>query len=170
MGLVAINWRVIAPLIVPRVSLSGTILSATMSNDIVAGGKTILLSLASDTWVSSGANFDAERQGIIDGLDSAGMETNGWDAERSNLLVTDVARSSNTLATITLSVLPNYFITAQEVITATVPASALVTSASPLVALETFTIQPSIVAGEILREEGGGILLESGDALIKEDA
>jgi len=169
MALAAVVWRLSAPPEVPRVMLSGTILNATMTADIIAGGKTILLTLMSDTWVASGSVFNAERQGIIDGLDSSGMEANGWDAEISNLPVTDVVRSSNTLVTITLSALVNYSIISQESITSTVPATALVTSGSPLVSATMFTIQPTILAGAVLKASGGFILLESGDKVLKED-
>ncbi len=146
-----LNWRtdVVAPL--PRALLSGDITASADEADIVAGAKIILLTLVDDTWVASGGTFNAERQAIIDGLDSGGSETNGWDAERSNLQVTDVVRSSSTLVTITLTALANYDITAQEVITATVPASALV-AAGALVASPTFTIQP-VISGSIFTDD-----------------
>ncbi len=116
----------------PVVSASGTLLAEVISQDsIVAGGKTIILRLVGTEWVV--ATFNAQRQNIIDGIDSDGAEANGWDAERSNIAVTAVVRTSDTEVTITLPALANYVITAQESLTITVPSSAL-TVGGPLVA------------------------------------
>lgn len=89
--------------------------------------------------------FDDFRQDIIDGLDSAQSEAAGWDAKRSLIPVTAVVRTSDTVVTITLPALTGYDITAQETITATVPASALV-AGGPLLATPTFTVD-SVFAG-----------------------
>jgi len=119
-------------------SLTGTALSNLTEQALVDGGRTIIITLANDTWVASGATFDAQRQNIIDGLDSDGAEPNGWNAERSNIPVTAVVRDSDTQVTITLPALPNYDITANEVITLTVPASAI-SGADPIVASPTLS-------------------------------
>ncbi len=80
------------------------------------------------------------RQDIINGLDSAQSEANGWDAEvKAKIPVTDVVRTSNTVVTVTLSAESGYNITAQETITVTVPASA-VAGDSQIVASPTFTV------------------------------
>lgn len=117
-------------------------LTTTITDEasIVAGGSTITLTLTGDTFVAAGATFDAERQGLIDNLVSAQSEANGWNAEKVNLPVTDVVRTSDTVVTITLSALASYDITADEEITSTIQASALVTSASDVVSTPTFTI------------------------------
>jgi hypothetical protein len=126
--------------------LGGTATSSITESDIVTGGKTITLTLSNDTWVASGATFDAQRQNIIDGLAAATSPTNGWDNEligtggSGSLDVTDVVRTSDTLVTITLPADAQYDISADETITATIPASALVISASSVVASPTFTI------------------------------
>jgi hypothetical protein len=115
-------------------AVSGTITSSTTKTDIVSGGKTIVITLTGDTWVPIGAAFDAQRQNIIDGLNSAQSETNGWNNEvRDKQSVSGVVRTSNTEVTITLDAQAAYDISANETITATVPASALVASSSPLV-------------------------------------
>ena len=88
--------------------------------------------------------FSDARQDILNGLDSAQAEATGWDALRSSIPVTAVVRTSATVVTITLPALPTYDITAQEVITATVPDSAL-TGPNPLVATPTMTILPPLV-------------------------
>ena len=102
---------------------------------------TIILTLTNDTWVAAGATFNAQRQNIINGLDSAGVEANGWDAvARPAIPVGNVVRTSDTVVTITMPAVPGYNITSTETITATVPASALVTSAVAVVADPVFAI------------------------------
>lgn len=119
--------------------MSGTVISAaTTETNITSGGKTIILTLTSDTWVASGATFDAQRQNILDGLVANGSEANGWNAQ--NFAVTDVVRTSDTVVTITLSAEATYNITAPETVRVTVPASALVTSSIPLFVSQSFTI------------------------------
>jgi hypothetical protein len=121
------------------IALTGTITTAT-ETDIVNGGKTIILTVTGDTWVASGATFDAQRQNIIDGIDSAQAEATGWDAEvKAKMAVTEVVRTSDTVVTITLAAQAAYDITATETITATVPATAL-TGATQIVASPTFQI------------------------------
>ena len=93
---------------------------------IVAGGQEITITLTNDTWVASGATFNAQRQNIIDGLDSAQSELLGWNNEvRDKEVVTAVVRTSDTVVTITLTASPLYDITSDETITVTVPATAL---------------------------------------------
>ena len=130
--------------------VTGTATATIDEADVVAGGDTIIVTLTGDTWVASGGTFDAQRQNIIDGLDSAQSETYGWNAEvRDKEVVGAVVRTSDTVATITLTAASAYDITAQEVITTTIPASALVTSASPLVATPTFSVD-FISAGALI--------------------
>lgn len=121
-------------------TLTGTISGATEA-DIVAGGKTIILTLTNDTWVASGATFNAERQAIIDGLDSAQSEAFGWNLQvRDTMAVTSVVRTSDTVVTITLAAFPLYDITANETITVTVPSSALENSLTDVTAVPNFDI------------------------------
>jgi hypothetical protein len=120
-------------------AVTGTAGDGCTESQIVAGGQTIILTLTNDTWVAAGGTFDGQRQNIIDGIDSAQSEAAGWDAQRSNIAVTDVARTSDTVVTITLPALAGYSITANETITATIPATALVGN-TQLVASPTFTI------------------------------
>lgn len=133
------------------VSALGTLDGATEAQ-IVTGGRTLILTLSNDTWVASGATFNAQRQNIIDGVTSAQTETLGWNNEvRDNESVTSVVRTSDTVVTITWSAAPNYDITANETITVTVPATAL-TGGAQLVAPE----QPTITA-IILANKGGRV-------------
>ena len=112
----------------------------SIPQDVVNGGKQIILTLTGDTWVAAGATFNAQRQAIINGIDSAQAEATGWDAEvKAKEAVTAVVRTSSTVVTITFSAEAAYAITAAETITVTVPAAAL-TGGAPLVASPTFII------------------------------
>lgn len=125
-------------------AISGTATSGIAKGDILAGGKTIIITLSGETWVAAGATFDAQRQAIIDGLTSAGAESAGWNAQvRDMLAVSAVVRTSDTVVTITLSAQSGYDITAAETVTVTVPAAALI-GAAALVASPTFSIAPPV--------------------------
>lgn len=141
-------WQVYAPiqrvLWIPNgvtAALTGTITASTTEADIVAGGKTIILTLTGDTWIAAGAgSFDLQRQNIINGLTSAQSETLGWNLVPKALQgVSGVVRTSDTVVTITLDAQATYNITATETITATIPSTAL-TGAVAVVATPTFTV------------------------------
>jgi len=110
--------------------------------DIVAGGDTFIITLTNDTWVAAGAAFNAIRQDIIDGLDSAQSETNGWNNEvrDGSMVTTNVVRTSDTVVTVTVPATAAYSTTANETITVTVPASALVLSAGAITASPTVDV------------------------------
>jgi hypothetical protein len=124
-------------------TLTGTIAPFVYEDDIVAGGKTIILTLGGDTWVASGATFDGQRQNIINGLTSAQSETHGWNNEvQAKIGVTDVVRTSSTVVTITLDAEAAYDIGSPETITVTIPGSAL-SGGSAVVATPTFAVYPT---------------------------
>ena len=121
-------------------AITGTITSSTTETDIVNGGKTIIITLSNDTWVATGATFDAQRANIIQGLDSAQSELTGWNNEvRDKEVVGAVIRTSDTVVTITLSASASYNITANETITVTVPATAA-TGGNAIIATPTFNV------------------------------
>jgi hypothetical protein len=125
-------------------AITGTATASITESDVVTGGKTIIITLAGDTWVAAGGTFDAQRQNIINGLDAATSPTNGWNNEvRDKEVVGSVVRTSSTVVTITLSAQAGYNITSQETITVTVPNTALVTSAGDLTGVPTFTVDPT---------------------------
>lgn len=134
----------------PTCALTGTITASANPGHIIAGGRTVILTLTNTTWVAAGGVFDAQRQNIINGMVSAGAEAHGWDIEVVGTIpVTDVVRTNNTVVTITLSACPAYYITANETITVTVPATA-VDAAIAIVAAPTFTISlvaPTVTTG-----------------------
>ena len=121
-------------------AVTGTITASVTETDIVTGGKTTIITLTGDTWVTAGASFDGQRANIIQGLDSAQGEALGWNAKVRDLeVVGAVVRTSDTVCTITLSASATYNITAQEIITVTVPATAVVGGVA-IVATPTFTV------------------------------
>jgi hypothetical protein len=135
---------------------TGTAVPTQTEADIVSGGKTIILTLTDDTFVAAGSGpigSTADTQAIIDGLDSAQSELTGWNNEvRDKELTTSVVRTSDTVATITLTASAAYDITATETITATIPASVLVTSGIDVVSDPTFTVTHVVALASITTE------------------
>ena len=85
-------------------TVTGTATATITEADVVAGGKTIIITLTGDTWVAAGATFDAQRQAILDGVVSAQSEADGWNnVVSAHEPVTSVVRTSNTVVTITLT-------------------------------------------------------------------
>jgi len=135
---------------------SGTIIpGGCTESEIVSGSKTIVITLSGDEWVAAGATFDAQRQNIIDGMDSAQAEAAGWDAVVKALLpVTAVVRTNATTVTITLTDFDGdpytaFGITANETITLTIPATSLV-GAVAITATPTFQISAEQIGAEVM--------------------
>ena len=120
-------------------AVTGTATASITETDVVTGGKTIIITLTNNNWVPT-ASFDAQRQNIINSLDSAQSEATGWDAVvKATQGVAGVVRTSDTVVTVTLDAFATYDITAQETIAVTVPASAL-SSVEAITASPTFTV------------------------------
>lgn len=138
--------------------VAGTVTAGITEADIVTGGKTIIITLANDTWVSSGGTFDGQRQNIINGIDSAQAEATGWDAVvKATQGVAGVVRTSDTVVTITLDAQATYDITATETITVTIPATAIVFTGAAIVGSPAFTVSSAgVVAGHFLLLLGCG--------------
>jgi hypothetical protein len=131
-------------------ALTGTFAPTVTETDVVAGGKTTILTLTGDTWIAAGAlSFDLQRQAIIDGVTSAQSEALGWNLVPKALQsVTGVVRTSDTVVTITWDAFATYDITATETITVTIPAAAL-TGGVAIVASPTFTVTAVAGAGAV---------------------
>lgn len=144
-GIYAI-YALVAPI---SAAVTGTATATITEADVVAGGKTIIITLTNATWKAAGTGpigSIADTQAIIDGIDSAQSEAGGWDAVvKPGIEVTDVVRTSATVATITLDAEATYDITATETITVTVPTAALATGVG-VIASPTFTVD-SVAAG-----------------------
>lgn len=109
----------------PSVTMTGTAITGGVTEaEIVTGGETIILTLQNGQFAANQAAFDAARQAMIDGMDSAQAEAAGWDAEvKANEVVGAIVRTSNTVVTITLTAAASYVVTADETITVIIPAA-----------------------------------------------
>ena len=151
-------------------AVTGTVTPSATEADVVAGGRTVVVTLTNETWVAAGPTFDAIKQDIIDGLDSAQSEVTGWNNEvRDKQGVAGVVRTSNTVVTITLDAQAAYDVTANETITVTVPATAVV-GVNPIVATPTFEIVTSspyaTVSGTVTPSATEGAIVAGGDTIV----
>lgn len=150
--------------IATSVALTGTLGDGALESQIVTGGApntTLLVTLTSDTWVATMGANNAITDAFIAGLTSAQVEATGWNAvvRDTNLTFANVTRTSDTLVTVVLPASPTYAITANETITATIPATALSISSIAVVATPTFVITNETPApadpGELPSQFGG---------------
>ncbi len=126
-------------------ALTGTaIAGGVLESEIVAGGDTVIITLNNDTWVAAGAGpigSVADTQALIDGFDSAQSEGAGWNVEvRDKEVTSSIVRTSDTIATWTITAAASYIITANETITLTIPAATMVTSGIDVEADATFDV------------------------------
>lgn len=132
-------------------AITGTATASITESDIVTGGKTIIITLTGDTWIAAGTGpigTTAQSLAICQSLDSAQAETFGWDNEvKANFVATDIARTSATVATITIGAESGYDITAQETITMGDIANAVLTTSGVDVTPTSNTFTIDLVAG-----------------------
>ena len=132
-------------------TITGTASSGLLEAELVAGGQTVIITLTNDTWAAAGTGpigSTADTQALIDGLDAASSPALGWNDEiRDKEVTTAVARTSNTVATITLTASPLYSIDdlLTETITLTIPAATLITSVIDVTATPTFDVTADAV-------------------------
>jgi hypothetical protein len=129
------------------ITLTGTAVPTQTEADIVTGGKTIILTLAGDTFVTGTSSED----GIAGGSDSDKTGANKWDALiKTALDNTDVVLSvGDTVATITLPSFATYDTDETETITWTIPAASLTTGTSDIIATPTHTVT-AVVSGRVM--------------------
>ncbi len=127
-------------------TVTGTALANIDEADVVAGGKTIIITLVGvETWKAAGTapvGDEVDSQAIIDGLDSNKGDTFGWNNEvRDKEVTSAITRDSATQITILLTAQAAYDLTSgpDETITVTVPAAAVNGSAA-ITATPTFTV------------------------------
>ena len=125
----------------PSVTKSGTIIASGVTEaQIKAGGETLIHTLLDGIFNKNTTAFNAARQAVIDGMDSAQAEANGWDAEiKADEVVGSVVRTSDGVLTWTNTADAQYATTAHETITAVIPAAALEAQLEPL-AVGTFVV------------------------------
>ena len=128
-------------------ALTGTATATINEDDITTGGKTVIITLTGDTFVTGTTSED----GIAGGSDSDKTGANKWDALiKTDLDNTDVVLSvGDTVATITLPAYATYDSDEQEGVTWTIPAASLTTSTSDIIATPTFTID-EVTTGRIM--------------------
>lgn len=139
-------------------AITGTITATIDESDIVTGGKTIIITLTGDTFVTGTVSED----GIAGGSDSDKTGANKWDALiKGDLDNTNVVLSGgDTIATITLPAYASYDPDEQEVITWTIPGASL-TGGSPIVATPTFTID-AVSGFQAAWANGSNVLIQGG--------
>ncbi len=140
------NGGIFETLSTSGITVTGTAVPTQTEADIVTGGKTIILTLAGDTFVTGTSSED----GIAGGSDSdiAASGTN-WDSLiKTALDNTDVVLSvGDTVATITLPAFGTYDIPSTETITWTIPAASLTTGTSDIIATPTHTVTATPTGG-----------------------
>ena len=107
-------------------SLSGTLVPNDPESAIVTGGSTLRITLAGAAfWKSCGAEFDAIKQGLIDGMVAIQNEAQGYNAKVTPVqTTTTIQRHSDRLAVYTLTAVSTYDITVSEVVDVTISNSA----------------------------------------------
>jgi len=124
--------------------LTGTALDTIDEDDITTGSKTIIVTLHNDTFKAAGTGpigSTADTQALIDGFDAASSPTNGWNNEvRDKALTSEVVRTSSTIATWTVAAQSGYDVSAQEIITGTIPTDVLVIGFGAITATPNFTV------------------------------
>ena len=110
------------------VSIATAVLSGTLDGSLESDieGKTLIWTLTNDTFVAAGTGpigSTANSQALIDSI--TGSST--WNTARAQILVTDLVRTSDTVATLTLSaaVQALYDISADDSLTSTIPGEVL---------------------------------------------
>lgn len=123
------------PYVKPTVVMAGTGGGGCLESEVVTGGQLITLTLTNGCFNKNTTAFNAARQAMIDGMDSAQAEAAGWDVEvKGKEVVGAVVRTSDAVVTITLTASGSYATSAHETITVTIPAALLEGQLEPLVA------------------------------------
>ena len=124
--------------------ITGSLSDGALENEIANSWQDLVITLTGATWDS---DFNAQRQGIIDGLDSGGTETNGWNnIVRDNLLPLNVTKVTDKIARVDLAGFPTYSVDANETITCTIPAAAQ-SDSSAITATPTFDVNAATLSG-----------------------
>jgi hypothetical protein len=120
------------------IALSGTaVAGGVLESEIVSGGETLIITLSNDTWVPAVGDNNAITTALIAGITGNDAGDNGWDDEVA-IAHGNVARTSDTVVTITLPEAASYSIIANETVTVAVPAVAVDNGITPTA--KTFTV------------------------------
>jgi len=146
---------------------TGTIIPGGCTEaEIVAGGKTIVITLTNSIWESDIGTDCANTTALIAGFDSDEDEAGGWNAKirDDDMDHTWITRDSDTQVTVDLAAVADYQITANETITVTIP-DAAVTTDGEIVATPSFQISATLSAPTNLSivhsDDGSSIVFDS---------
>ena len=127
-----------------RAEIGGSATFGIAEAAIVAGGKTVIITLFGDTFVAAGTGpigSTADTDAFIAAIVAATSPANGWNnVVVANAETTDMVRVSDTVATWTLDAEVSYDISSRETVTATVPAAVLTISTKDLTGIPVFTV------------------------------
>ena len=134
------NQEGVGPVIWPSITAQpGGDVVGSVQTLINATGATLTIT-TNDTWIAAGTGpigTIAQSKAIISGITSAQPEAGGWNAKVRDVLAldeTNIARTSDTVATLTIPATGDYVITADETITATIPNAVLTEATDDVVA------------------------------------
>ncbi len=123
--------------------LTGTAISAPPTKaNIIAGGKTIIITLSNGTFGTQISSLQSKREALLDGL-TAGSEATEWAKVIAATKATGqsaVSRDSDTQVTITLSAAADYNITANQTISLVIPSGSISGVGTTVTATPTFTV------------------------------
>ena len=109
--------------------------------DIIAGGKTVIINLQGATFVAAGADFDAQRQNIINGIDGDLVGPAYWDTTvKAVIPVGNVVRTDDHTVTVTLPATSYANASATETVTVTIPPTAVLDYSTQIPASMTFQV------------------------------
>jgi len=129
-------------------TITGSVTDALLENEVVLGWQDIVITLEGSVTFESGNTFNDARQAIIDGLDSAQSESDGWNVQvRDKLELAAVTRINSKIVTILLPASSAYSVSANETITVTIPASSLANRSNAIAASPTFTVTADTQTG-----------------------
>jgi hypothetical protein len=125
----------------PTVTATGTLSGGATEVDIRNQSHTLIFTVANDTVVPAGTEFDNARQALIDNLISEGSDANGWNVQVvPNIPVTNVVRTDDDIITVTIPQFILYDVLDDEVINMVMPSVMLVTSSAQVPVSPSFTI------------------------------
>lgn len=129
-----------------KASLTGTVGGATES-DIRTGGKNIVITLEDATWVDGVGVDDKIKNALLDGLVADSENDTAWKLVIGKIKSTtgSVVKTSAKVVTITLPAVDTYEIAANQKITVTIPASAIMATSFDTKATGTLTIANTLI-------------------------
>ena len=112
-------------------ALSGTaIAGGVLESEIVTGGETLIITLTGDTWAPTVGADNAITTALIAGITGDDVGGTGFNDEVT-IAHGNVARTSDTVVTITLPAAGSYAIAADETVTVDIPGTALSKGIAP---------------------------------------